>query len=320
MENRDFIVFGLQAWDYAIASTCRYTAIEISKKNRVLYVNPPLTRNLMMKEKHQPEVIKRIRINKGEDPDLIQFSPTLYVLYPRMVSESINWIPVHRLFRFLNWLNDRKFASKIREATDRLGFKNFIILDDNSMLVGFHLKELLKPDLFIYLLRDAVTLVAYRKRHGTIMEPQIIAKSDLTVVNSESFHNFAKQFNSNSFLIGQGCDVSLYSDDLGLLQIPNDIKDIPYPIIGYTGALTTIRLDMGILLHMARMKPAWNIVLVGPEDKAFQESELHGLPNVHFLGNKKPEQLPGYVKAFHVAINPQVVNPITDVNYPLKVD
>ena len=30
--------------------------------------------------------------------------------------------------------------------------------------------------------------------------------------------------------------------------------------------------------------------------------------------------MPGYVKGFDVALNPQIVNPITDINYPLKID
>ena len=121
-------------------------------------------------------------------------------------------------------------------------------------------------------------------------------------------------------MIGQGCDVSMYSDTEGTLPLPADITGIPRPIIGYTGALTTIRLDPGILEFVAKARPAWNLVLVGPEDDVFKNSSLHQLPNVYFLGRKNPETLPGYVKSFDVAINPQVLNPITDVNYPLKID
>ena len=30
--------------------------------------------------------------------------------------------------------------------------------------------------------------------------------------------------------------------------------------------------------------------------------------------------MPGYVKGFDVAINPQIINEITNINYPLKLD
>jgi glycosyltransferase involved in cell wall biosynthesis len=112
----------------------------------------------------------------------------------------------------------------------------------------------------------------------------------------------------------------MYSDPDGTLPVPDDVSGIPRHIIGYTGALTTIRLDPGILIYVAKERPDWHLVLVGPEDAVFQNSELHQLSNVHFFGRKDPEELPGYVKAFDVAINPQILNPITDVNYPLKID
>jgi len=320
MENRDFIVFGLQPWDINIGSTCKYTAIEISLKNRVLFVNPPLNRSTQLQNKNSPLVEKRINILKGKEPDIIQISPSLWVLYPRTIIESINWIPLHSIFKIFNRMNERRFASKIKSAVNSLNFKDFIVLDDNSMNIGFYLKELLEPSLFIYLLRDAVTLVSYHAKHGARLEPKIIEKSDLVVTNSSYFCNYAKKYNSNSYMIGQGCDITLYQDPLGKVAIPEDIKVIPHPIIGYTGALTSIRLDIEILLHIAKSMPDYNIVLVGPEDEKFKHSELHKLKNVFFLGHKNPEELSGYIKAFDIAINPQIISPITDVNYPLKID
>ena len=35
----DFIITSLQSWDIEIGSTIKNTAMEISKKNRVLYIN-----------------------------------------------------------------------------------------------------------------------------------------------------------------------------------------------------------------------------------------------------------------------------------------
>ncbi|TSA24095.1 MAG: glycosyltransferase family 1 protein [Bacteroidetes bacterium] len=320
MENRDFIIIGLPAWDLPIATTRKYTALEISHKNRVLFVNLPETRTTYIKQKENPLIQKRKRILQGKEPNLVQVSPTLWVLYPRVVSESINWIPVHPLFFLLNYLNERAFASEIKKAVKDLGFHDYIILNDNSMLNGYFLKELLKPSLYIYLLRDAVTLVPYHRKHGSVLEPKLIAKSDLVVTNSSYFCNYAKLYNPNSHTIGQGCDVSMYNDQDGKLPLPEDVREIQRPIIGYTGALTTIRLDIGILEFVAKAHPDWSLVMVGPEDETFQKSVLHQLPNVHFLGRKDPDTLPGYVKSFDVAINPQLHNPITDVNYPLKID
>ncbi len=321
IKNRDIIVYGLQPWDLNIASTCKYTAIEMSKHNRVLFVNPPLQRSFAIKHKDKPEVSKRLKIIKGEQLDLVQEGENMWVLYPRTIVESINWIKSPSIFNFFNKMNDKRFGKKIKEAADKLNFSNYILFNDNSMINGFYLKEILNPSIFIYLLRDAVIHVAYHKRHGTRLQPQIIAKADFAVTNSDYFAEYAGQTNSNSFMIGQGCDLTMYNDDDGKLEVPEDLKAITKkPIIGYVGFLTTIRLDIEVLVHIAESRPDWSLVLVGPEDDDFKNSKLHELENVYFLGRKDPDQLAAYIKGFDVALNPQKVNIITDINYPLKID
>lgn len=321
VENRDIIVYGLQPWDLNIASTCKYTALEMSKNNRVLFVNPPLQRSFAIKHKNKPEVSKRLKIIKGEEADLVQEGDNIWVLYPRTIVESVNWIKSPAIFNFFNKINDKRFGKKIKAAADRLNFKNYILFNDNSMINGFYLKEILKPNIFIYLLRDAVIHVAYHKRHGTRLQPLIIKKADFVVTNSDYFANYAKETNEHSFMIGQGCDLAMYNDSDGSLKVPDDLLEIKKkPIIGYVGFLTTIRLDIEVLVHIAESRPDWSLVLVGPEDEDFKNSKLHELNNVYFLGRKNPDELAAYIKGFDVALNPQKVNIITDINYPLKID
>jgi glycosyltransferase involved in cell wall biosynthesis len=148
----------------------------------------------------------------------------------------------------------------------------------------------------------------------------LIKKSDIICTNSPIFTDYAKKFNPNSFFIGQGVDIERYNDNDGTLVIPDELSSIAHPRIGYTGALTTIRLDLPLLEYVAEQKHEWNFVLIGPEDQAFKESKLHSMKNVYFLGGKPGSELPGYVKGFDVAINPQAINEITNLNYPLKLD
>ncbi len=320
IKNRDIIVYGMQAWDFNIASTCKYTAIEMAQNNRVLFVNPPMQRSSALFHKNDPDIQKRLRINIGEEDDLVQEGNNLWVLYPRTVVESINWIKSASIFNFLNKINDKRYAREVLKVVKKLNFKDFILFNDNSMITGFYFKELLKPSIFIYLLRDAVIHVDYHKRHGTRLQPEIIKKADFAVANSDYFADYERKTNPRSFMIGQGCDLELYSNRDGKLKIPKDLSSISKPIIGYVGFLTTIRLDIDILVHIAKMRPQWSLVLVGPEDEGFKNSELHKLSNVYFLGKKNPDELASYILGFDVALNPQLVNVITDINYPLKID
>lgn len=320
IKGRDIIVVGIQAWDIEIGSNCKNIALEFSKNNRVLYINPPMVRSVMQNQKHEATIQKRIRIKNGEEDNLVEISPNLWNLYPKNVVESINWVPIHFLFKFLNKKNSSVFAKDIKEGMDRLDFKDIILFNDSSMFLGLHLKKLLRPSTYAYYMRDYLVKVPYWQKHGERIEPELLKKADVVLTNSEFFEDFCRQFNPKSYMVGQGCDVSHFSDENNTITIPNEFKEIPHPVIGYVGSLTSLRLDIDLLEFMAKQRKDWSIVLVGPEDEDFKKSNLHNLSNVYFLGSKNSKDLPNYVKGFDVAMNPQLTNNLTIGNYPRKID
>jgi len=318
IENCDIIMIGQQPWDVEIGSNSKNIALEFSKNNRVLYVNSPLDRVTVIKHRSRPGVRKRIDIINKKQEDIVQIQPNLWVYYPDRIIESINWIKPHLIYNILNKINNKRFAGSIKRAIKQLGFSNFILFNDNDIFRGFYLKELLKPKVSIYYSRDYLLTINYWKRHGEKLEPQLIAKSDLCVANSVTLANYCRQYNKNSFYVGQGCDIDDFANYKG--HIPGDIASIKKPVIGYIGVLQQIRLDIDLLKYIALQRPDYSIVLVGPEDEAFKNSDLHHIKNIYFLGIKPGGQVPAYVNAFDVCLNPQIVNEITVGNYPRKID
>lgn len=319
IKNRDFIIVGLQALDSRIGSNCINIAHEIARHNRVLYVNYPLDRMTKIREKGDPLIQKRIRINKGEETDLVQVSENMWNLYPKTTLESISQLPVDMVFDFVNRINNERFAKEIKTAIERLNFSNYFIFNDSDMFRSFYLKELLEPELYVYYTRDNLIAVDFWKKQGIRIEAALMKKADLVVANSTYLAEHARQFNPHSDYVGQGCDVSLFDKAL-IKSIPKDIEKIKKPIIGYIGALFSLRLDIEVLVYLAEQRPDWSIVLVGPEDEAFKASKLHQISNVHFLGSKPMEALPSYLNHFDVALNPQKLNEVTIGNYPRKID
>ncbi len=319
IENRDIIIVGLQPWDTEIGSNCKNIALEFSKNNRVLYVNSPLDRITKMRNKQDKNVQKRIDILNENRENIEMVEPNLWVYYPDVVIESINWIKFNPLFDFLNKRNNRQISNSIKKAIKKLNFKEFILFNDNDIFRSFYLKDYLNPSLSLYYSRDYLLGVDYWKYHGSRLEPKLMAKSDICVANSGYLTALCKNYNDSSYYVGQGCEVDLFlaADDKPL---PDDMKGINQPIIGYVGALQSLRLDLEIIQHIAVKNPDWNVVLVGPEDEDFKGSVLHQMDNVYFLGSKSPGLLPNYMNSFAVCINPQKVNEVTLGNYPRKID
>jgi teichuronic acid biosynthesis glycosyltransferase TuaH len=316
--NNDIIIIGQQPWDTEIGSNCKNIALELSKTNRVLYINSPLDRITLYRGKADPKVQRRIDVIRHKEEGLIKIQDNLWNYYPDCIVESINFLSSNDIFSFINKFNNKRLAKSISKAVKRLDFKNVILFNDNEMFKGFYLQDLMKPALGIYYSRDFMLGVDYWKRHGGTLEPQLIAKSNLCFTNSEYLADYCRNYNEKSFNVGQGCEIEAFKNVSD--QPISDLEGLSSPLIGYVGALNSERLDLKIIEHIARAYPQYTVVLVGPEDEVFSTSGLHDLNNVVFLGQKAVSELPGYINAFDICINPQLVNEITIGNYPRKID
>ena len=105
------------------------------------------------------------------------------------------------------------------------------------------------------------------------------------------------------------------------LALPDDVRGLPRPIVGFVGAVSNYKVDLDWLAYLARHRPAWSVVLVGPHgvaDPATDLSGLRALSNVHLLGYRPYASLPAYLKAFDVVAIPYRLGPATRGIFPIK--
>ena len=100
-------------------------------------------------------------------------------------------------------------------------------------------------------------------------------------------------------------------------EIPPDIQGIKKPILGYVGTLGEW-VDFDILIQLAKAKPDWSIVMIGPVTSKRFSSLMTGIPNLHWLGEKEYNELPAYLDVFDVCLIPFKVNEFTEKIYPTK--
>ena len=302
----DFIITSLQSWDIEIGSTIKNTAAEIAKEHRVLFVNPAM------------DIATRLRSGKSPHHQLRHVCPNLWVLDLPCILHSVGQLPSW-LFRPLNRANNRTIGKHIVQTARQLGFHDYIHLIDTDLFRSVHLKEYIRPALSIYYRRDYVIGFPYWRKNGPRCEESLVRQADIVLTNSALFAEQLRPWNPHVHVLNTGVNLERYNADLSY-EIPEDLQSLPRPIVGYTGAILQERLDSQLLYDIASRLSDCHFVLVGPEDDHFRQHPLHQLPNVHFLGHKPPAQLPAYIRHFDVCINPQVVNEITDGNYPLKID
>ncbi|MCY7352634.1 MAG: glycosyltransferase [Cytophagaceae bacterium] len=315
-----FVILTQQPWeDKNIGSNIWDMAYTLAKTHQVLLVNQAMDWSVRFGEGSKKFQQRQRFIQRNNGQHLIEVEADFWVLSPKVTLGSFNWLPDSPVYDGLNRCNGRRLAVEIKSVLSELQWESYILINDNDMLRGFYLKELLRPELYVYYLRDNLSASTYWKRHGARLEPKLIVKADLIVSNSIYLTKQAARYNSNAVYIGQGCDQTLFDPDKVEAE-PSDIARLPKPRIGYTGALTAMRLNVELIEAVATRRPDWQVVLIGPTDESFPKERLLTLPNVTILGARPMRQIPAYLASMDVLINPQVLNEMTIGNYPRKVD
>jgi glycosyltransferase involved in cell wall biosynthesis len=317
----NFVIISLSPWDMELGSNIRDIATVIAQEHKVLFVNIPLKRSEYLRGgNYNPTAISiRREVIRKKRQTLFEISENLWQHYPDIVIEPINRLKPNFLFDGLNKMNAKRYFNSVNKDIERLGFDDYILLNDNDIYNGVNIRKHLKASRFVYYLRDKLSAMKYWQSHALRLEEQLIGDYDLTLTNSVYLKEYALEIKNNAEYVGQGCDLTAFSiaEDT---PVPADMSTIRKPIIGYAGALNSQRLDMELIDKLAVDNPQWNFVYIGHPDKGFSEYNFSKSKNLHFLGSRKMETLPVYLNAFDVCINPQLLNELTIGNYPRKID
>lgn len=149
------------------------------------------------------------------------------------------------------------------------------------------------------------------------MERRLMEKSKLVIVSSSRLYETKSRYHPNTFLVTHGVDVAHFRNAcLPATAAPQDCLDLRHPVIGFFGLIADW-VDLETIRYLAVSRPEWSFLLIGEVQTDI--SVLRGLPNVHLLGRRNYQSLPGYCKVFDVAVLPFMVNELTLAANPLKV-
>lgn len=95
-----------------------------------------------------------------------------------------------------------------------------------------------------------------------------------------------------------------------------DQANHPRPRLGFFGVIDE-RIDLPLLDRMARQRPEWQLIMVGPVTK-IDPAELPRHPNLHYLGQQSYDQLPAFLAGWDVCLLPFALNESTRFISPTK--
>ncbi len=147
-------------------------------------------------------------------------------------------------------------------------------------------------------------------------ERYLVAHADIVFTGGKSLYESKVQLHDNVHCFPSSVDQSHFEKALNGIALPDDISSLPAPVVGYFGVIDE-RIDLELLHATALLKPEVSFVMIGPLAK-ISDHELPREANIHYLGMKDYKELPGYLKAFNVAMMPFALNDATKYISPTK--
>ena len=149
-----------------------------------------------------------------------------------------------------------------------------------------------------------------------LLERELFQRAQLVFTGGQSLFEAKNRLHPNVHLFASSVDVEHYRAARQPLPEPADQRAIPGPRLGYFGVIDE-RVDLELIERVARERPAWSLVLVGPVVK-IDPLSLPRLPNIHYLGQKPYDELPSYLAGWQVALMPFALNESTRFISPTK--
>lgn len=280
----------------------------LSRDNRILWINAIANRMPTTSSKDISRIFKKL---KSFTEPIREMEKNIFVLNPLALPTYGN--------KAVRNFNQKFLLSQVKKAMRKLDFRNPLnmVFNPAAGLLAGRLGE----ESLIYYCVDEYTAFTGAANGLKEIEEDLFRKSDLVIVSAEKLFDSKKHFNPNTFIIRHGTDWAHFRKALDKeTKIPDEIKNLPKPIIGFHGLLADW-VDFELIKKTAEHFKNGSVVLIGKiaVDAEQKVKILENVENVHFLGRKPYNDLPNYCKGFDVALNPFVVNELTLAANPLKV-
>ncbi len=150
----------------------------------------------------------------------------------------------------------------------------------------------------------------------TGLEQQLIKVADVVFTGGYSLWEVKHRQHDNVHPVPSSVDIAHFATARSALAEPADQAVIAHPRLGFFGVVDE-RFDIALVEELARRRPDWQLVLIGPVVKIDPQT-LPQLANIHYLGARQYTDLPAYLSGWDVALMPFAINESTRFISPTK--
>ena len=163
---------------------------------------------------------------------------------------------------------------------------------------------------------DELSAFAHSPASLLALEEELLGRADVVFTGGHSLYEAKKNRHTRVHAFPSSVDAPHFGRARDRHEQPSDQASIPRPRVGFFGVIDE-RMDLVLLEGLARLRPDWHQVLIGPVVKIDPQS-LPRAHNIHYLGMKGYADLPAYLAGWDVAYLPFARNDATRFISPTK--
>lgn len=309
LRGQDIVCIGFADWETELWTNQHHLMSRLAADNRILFVESLGLRRPTLSGRDLARIWRRLR--RGLAPPRV--TDGLHVISPLIM-------PAHDS-RLVRGLNARLLPTTVAHAARRLGMKRPILwsyVPQAEMLI-----DALQPALVVYhCVDDIAAQPGVDAKSFRAAEQRFGANADLVLTSSPPLDKRLRRLSKNVVYAPNVADTSLFAAALQPGPLDASMEALARPRIVFTGAIVQTKLDMSLIVRLARLRPRWSIALVGPVglgDPSTDVSALVAESNIHLLGHRNHRDLPAVLRASDAAMIPYAINALTESIFPMKV-
>lgn len=174
----------------------------------------------------------------------------------------------------------------------------------------------LRSALVVYDCMDELS--AFRNAPPELLEREreLLGRADIVFTGGYSLYEAKSALHPNVHAAPSSVDVAHFMAARNMRHTAPDQQRIPEPRLGFFGVLDE-RFDTELIRQVARLRPQWQFVFIGPVVK-IDPGSLPQAANIHYLGGRPYDQLAAYLAGWQVALMPFALNDSTRYISPTK--
>ena len=190
----------------------------------------------------------------------------------------------------------------LREMVDQLfaiqNIRDFVAWYYTPMALPF--TDHLSPIATVYDCMDELSAFKGAAPQLRQYELALFRRADLVLTGGQSLYEAKRHQHHSVFAFPSSIDRQHFAQARTISTEPSDQKDLPHPRVGFFGVIDE-RFDIALLDGMAKSRPDWQFVMIGPIVK-IDPACLPRHENIHYLGGKDYKDLPAYLAGWDAAL------------------